>query len=116
MDPHGGSDVLGIFYIFLKKTADVLAPRLIVAFRRLVHLGNFHTCWIQATITLIPKGPLYSSVANFPPIFIISVLSKHPKVFERLNSVRLERFLERSGVLPTPQYAYQKGMRTCDSL
>ena len=31
-------------------------------------------------------------------------------------SVRLERFLERSGVLPTTQFAYRKGLGTCDAL
>ena len=44
---------------------------------------------------------------------ITSVLSK---VFERLVSVRLGQFMERSGVLPTTQFAYRKGLGTCDSL
>ena len=38
------------------------------------------------------------------------------KVFERLVSVRLGRFMERSGVLPTTQYAYRKGLDACDAL
>ena len=42
-----------------------------------------------------------------------SVLSK---VFERLVSVRLGRFMERIGVLPTTQFAYRKGLGTCDTL
>ena len=37
-------------------------------------------------------------------------------MFERLVSVRLGRFMERSGVLPTAQFAYQKGLGTCDAL
>ena len=57
-------------------------------------------------MSLIPKGPPSSSVANYRPISI-SVLSK---VFERLVSVRLGRFMERSGVLPTTQFAYLKGL------
>ena len=44
------------------------------------------------------------------PIPITSILSK---VFERL---RLLRFMERSGVLPTTQFAYRKGVGTCDAL
>ena len=35
-------------------------------------------------------------------------------MFERLVSVRLGRFLEHSGVLPTTQFAYPKGLGTCD--
>ena len=31
-------------------------------------------------------------------------------------SVRLERFIERSGLLPTIQFAYRKGLGTCDAL
>ena len=58
-------------------------------------------------------SPQLSSVANYRPISITSVLSK---VFERLVSVRLERFMERSGVLPTTQFAYRKGLGTCDAL
>ena len=34
----------------------------------------------------------------------------------RLVSVRLGRFMERSGVLPTTQFAYRKGLGTCDAL
>ena len=30
--------------------------------------------------------------------------------------IRLGRFMERSGVLPTIQYAYRKGLGTCDTL
>ena len=67
----------------------------------------------QANITPIPKGPPSSSVANYRPISITSVLSK---VFERLVSVRLGRFMERSGVLLTTQFAYRKGLGTCDAL
>ena len=76
---------MGRFPLFLKRTADVLALRLSVVFRRLVRLGSFPACWRQANVTPILKGPP-SSVANYRPISITSVLSK---VFEHLVSVRL---------------------------
>ena len=104
---------LGMFPLFLKRTADVTAPHLSVVLRRLVRLGSFPACWRQAHVTPIPKGPPSSSVANYRPISITSVLTK---VFERLVSVRLGRFIERSGVLPTTQFDYQKGLGTCDAL
>ena len=112
LDPYGGSDPLGIFPLFLKRT-DVLAPHLSAVFRQLVRLGSLPACWRQANVTPIPKGPPSSSVANYRPISITSVLSK---VFERLVSVHLRRFMERSGVLPTTQFAYRKGLGTCDAL
>ena len=82
-------------------------------FRRLVRLGSFPSCWRQANVTSIPKGPPSSSVANYRPISITSVLSK---VFERLVSVRLGRFMEHCDVLPTTQFAYRKGEGTRDVL
>ena len=84
-----------MFPIFLKRTAYVMAPRLNVVFRQLVHLGSFPACWRQANVTPIPKNLPSSSVANYGPISITSVLSK---VFERLVSVRLGQFIECSGV------------------
>ena len=37
-------------------------------------------------------------------------------VFEHLVSVRLGRFMECRGVLPTTQFAYRKGLGTCDAI
>ena len=82
-----------MFPLFVKRTADIMALRVCVVFRLLVRLGSFEACWRQVNVTPIPKGPPSSSVANYRPISIISVLSK---VFERLVSVRLGRFMERS--------------------
>ena len=114
LDPYGGTVILGMFPIFLKRTADVIAPRLSVVLRRLIRLDSFPACWRQANITPIPKGPPPSSVADYRPIFITSVLSK---VFVRLVSVCPRRFMERSGVLSTTQFAYRnrKGLGTCDA-
>ena len=113
LDPYPGTNPLGMFPVFLKITADVVAPRLTVVFLRLVRLGSFPAFRRQANVTPIRKGPPSSSVANYRPILITSVLSK---VFELLVSVRLERFMELSGVLPNTQFAYRKGLGTCDAL
>ena len=48
---YGGTDPLGMFPLFLKRTADVMALRLTVVFRRLVRLGSFPACWRQANVT-----------------------------------------------------------------
>ena len=107
LDPYGGSDPLGIFPLFLNRTADVLDPRLSVVFRRLLLLGSSRAYSRQANVTPIPKGPPSSTVANYRLISITSVLSK---VFERLESVRLGRFMEDRGVLPTTLFAYRKSL------
>ena len=113
MDLYGGTDPLSMFPLFLKRTADVMAPRLSVVFWGLVRLGNFPACWRQANVTPIPKGPQSSSVANYQTISITSVLSK---VFEHLVSVRFGQFMESSGVLPTTQFAYRKDQGTCEAV
>ena len=74
--------------------------------------GQFPGLRRQANVTPIPKGPPSFSVANYRPISITSVLTK---VFERLVSVCLGRFMERSGVLPITHFAYRKGLGTCDA-
>ena len=65
LDPYGGTDPSGMFPLSLKRTADVLTPRLSVVFWRLVRLGSFPACWRLANVTPIPKGPPSSSVANY---------------------------------------------------
>ena len=64
LDPYGGTAKLGMFPLFLKRTADVMANRLSVVCRRLVRLGSFPACWRQANVTPISKGPPSSSVHN----------------------------------------------------
>ena len=84
-----------------------------MVFRWLLRLSSFPACWRQANVTPIPKGPSSSSVANYRLISLTPVLSK---VFERLVAVCLGRFMEHCGVLPTTQFAYRKGLGTCDAL
>ena len=76
LDHYGGPDPLGTFPFFLKRTADVMDPRLSVVFRRLVSLDSFPACWRQANVIPIPKSPPSSSVANYRPISITSVMAK----------------------------------------
>jgi hypothetical protein len=113
LDSYGGTDPLGMFPLFFKKLANVLAPKLSVLFRKLIRLGGFSECWRVANVTPVPKGSPSPLVTNYRPISITSVLSK---VFERLLSVRLGRFMERTGVFPPTQFAYRKGLGTSDAL
>ena len=51
LDPYGGTGPLGMFSLFLKKTADAMAPGLSVVFRLLVRLGSFPAWWRQVNVT-----------------------------------------------------------------
>ena len=88
LDSCGGTAPLGLFPLFLKRTADVLAPRLSAVFRRQVRLGNFPACWRQANVTPKLKGVSYCSVANYLPISTKSALFK---VFQCLLSVEYRK-------------------------
>ena len=44
LDSYGGTDPLGMFPLFLKRTADVMAPCLSVLFWWSVRLGSFPVC------------------------------------------------------------------------
>ena len=66
-------------------------------YRFFICLRSILACWRQANVTPIPKGSSYCSVSNYPPISISPLLSN---VFDRLVSVHLGQFMERSGVLP----------------
>ena len=113
LDSYGGTDSLGMFPLFFKRTAEVLAHRLAVVFRRLLRLGSLPICWRVVNVTPIPKGPPSSSVSYYRLISLTPILSK---VFERLVSVCLGRIMECIGVLPTTQFACRKGLGPCDAL
>ena len=53
LDPYGGTDPLCMFPLFLKRTADVMAPRHSVVFRYLDRQGSFPACRRQANVTPI---------------------------------------------------------------
>lgn len=65
-DPYDGTDPLGTFPLFFKKTAEVLATRITVIFRKHLRTGCFPACWRVANVSPIPKG------SNYRPIYITS--------------------------------------------
>ena len=113
LSSYGGVDPSGMFPLLLKKTAGVLAKPLAAVFRHMLRKGIFPECWRKAKITPIPKGPVSSVGEQYRPISITSVLSK---VYEKLAAVRLARFFERRDILPPTQFAFRKGLGTCDAL
>ena len=58
------------------------------------------------------KSTFLLSIQFYRPISLTPILLK---IFERLVSVRLGRFMEGRGALPTTQFAYRKGLGTCDA-
>ena len=56
LDSYGGVDPLGVFPVFFKMVADIVAPKLSVIFQRLIRSGSFPVCWRSANVAAIPKG------------------------------------------------------------
>ena len=66
---YGGTDPLGMFPLFLKRTAEGLAPRLAVVLRLLLRLGSFPVCWRVANVTqfqMVHLPPQHPIIVQFP--------------------------------------------------
>ena len=70
LDTYGGVDILGVFPLFLKKFADIFAPKLSIIFHRLIRMGSFPECYRSANVTAIPKNAPSPDRANYRPISI----------------------------------------------
>ena len=97
---------LGMFPLLLKRTAYVMASRLSVIFRRLVRL---------CSTRLSGDTPIYLPNSERSIVLLCCKLLTD-KVFERLVSVCLGRFMEHSGVIPSTQFAYRKCLGTSDAI
>ena len=100
-------------HLFLKKVADIIAPKLSIIYRKLIRLGSFLECWRSANVNAIPKGAPYTDREIYRPISITPILSK---VYEKRVSLKLSSFCEKYGLLPANQFAYRKGLGCTDAL
>ena len=70
LDTYGGVDPLGVFPLFLKKVADIIAPKQSIIFRKLICLGSFPECWRSVNVTAIPMGAPSPDMVNYQPTSI----------------------------------------------
>ena len=116
LDSHGCTDPLGMFPLFLKRTADILAPRLAVVFRRLLRLGSLPVCWTAATVTPNPKGPPSSSVTNYTSI---SLQTNYKSTVQDIWASGVGSSWAVYGMQKCasnhPQFADRNGLGTCDA-
>ena len=113
LDSYSGVDHLGVFPLFFKMVADIVAPKLSVTFWRLIRSGSLPVCWRSANVAAVPKGPPSMGKENYRPISITPILYE---VFEKLISHRLPGFCERSGSFPATQFGYRKDLGCTDAL
>ena len=113
LDPYGGAGPDGIFPLFFIKTADFLAPKISVIFRKLARNGLFSLFWRAGDITSISKsGTPGSCPSDYRPISITPILSK---LFERLLAKRLNNYAENNNLFPCQQFGFRKGLGACDA-
>ena len=113
LDTYGGVDPLGVFPLFLKKVADIIAPKQSIIFRWLISLGSLPECLRSANVSAIPKGAPSPDKENYRPILITPILSK---VYEKLVSHKLSSFCEKYCFLSAAQFANRKGLGCTDAL
>jgi hypothetical protein len=102
-----------LFPLFYKNAAVLLVPKLSVIFRRLTTIGDFSECWRIANVVPVPKAVSSPIVDNYRPISNTPIISK---VFECLIAIRFSSYLEKEHLLSSCQFAYGKGLGTCDAL
>ena len=114
LDSFGSIDPNNIFPLFLKKISKPLAPKFAKIIRTLLASGSFPQVWRSANVTPIPKGGTPSqSPLDYRPISITPVLSK---VYEKLLSRKLHKFVADNNLLPKTQFGFRKGVGTTDAL
>ena len=88
LDTYGGVDPLGVFPLFLKMVADIIASKLSIIFCGLIRWGVFSECWQTTNVTAIPKGAPSPDRENYSPISVTPILSKVNEkfVFHKLSS------------------------------
>ena len=64
-------------------------------------------------MTLTPKGSPSALASEYCPISITPILSK---LYEKHIATRLGRYIEKAKVIPSSQYAFCKGLGSCDAL
>ena len=91
LDTYCGVDLFGVFPLFLKMVADIIAPKLCIIFPGLIRWGSFLECCLSANVTAILKAVSSPNRENYRPISTTTFLSK---VYEKLVSHKLSSFSE----------------------
>ena len=89
---------------FIKLSATIIAPELVKIFNLAIRKGTYpDSLKIAKVIPIFKKGD-QTSVNNYRPISILSVINK---IFEKILYSRLIKFVDKSNIL----YKYQFGFR-----
>ena len=113
LDVDGGVDPLRVFPLFLMMVADIIAPKLRIIFRRLIHLGSFPDSWLSANAATVLKCAPSPYRENYRSISITPILSK---VYEKLVFHKLTSLCKEYVFLSAAQFAHWKGLGCTDAV
>ena len=98
---------------FLKIAPFTIAPFLLILINYAFTNGIFsNNCKISKVIPIHKNGET-NNPNNFRPISLLTCFSK---IFEKINSKRITRFLNKHDVLNPQQYGFQKGISAAHAI
>ncbi len=103
----------GISPHLLKVCTDELATPLALIYRQCLVSRVWPSQWKEARVTPVHKKKQRSEPNNYRPISLLSVVSK---IFERIISEQLTRFLDEHHLQSSKQFGFRKGRSTSDLL
>ena len=99
--------------LMLKVTANAIFPSVTALFNKSIRSRIIPNKWKQANVTPIPKGSNFSSVSNYRPISLLSILSK---LLERHMHGLIYQYLLAYHPLAIQQWGFQPHKSTVSAL
>ena len=103
----------GISTTMLKSTAYSIAPALTKLFNKSISSGKLPSTWKTSSIVPIPKGDENSSVTNYQPISLLSIISK---ILERHMYWQIATHSKTYSPLSLHQWGFQSKKSTTGAL
>ena len=103
----------GISPLFIKEGGNKITTLLCQLFNKSLSTGKFPNEWKKANVIPIHKKDLTTSVKNYRPVSLLSVISK---VFERIVFKHIYNFFKENFILNSYQSGFQSGMSTVTQL
>ena len=99
-------------FIF-KELKYIISPILCNLFNTSLMIGQFPLSFKSAIVTPIFKSGNKSEIGSYRPISVLPILSK---VFEKLMTKRLNKYLDKFSILKNNQFGYRKATCTSDAV
>ncbi|RUM94525.1 MAG: hypothetical protein DSZ28_02740, partial [Thiothrix sp.] len=103
----------GVLGEMLKCSAAYIVDYLLKMFNVILNCGRYPRCWCKSVILPLHKKGSYAEPDNYRGISLTSILSK---VFMHIVQSRLQKFVEKRGIIVEEQSGFRKGYSTVDNV